>query len=217
MLISPTEPTTIKALGRTSSKPEQHGADLMWLCARGTVGVQRKAYPDFLASVQDGRLSKEVAQMSSLDVAVLVLEGQPKWTNDGVLLAGRGFTWTARQHYGLLSSIQDRGIWVLETRDLRSTVICIRSLQDWTRKAKHSSLDRRPKPQGKWGQIDHHDWAVHLLQSFEGVGPQVAEKIIEHFGDVPLSWTVTQKELESVPGVGKIRAKRLYESLANRN
>src|SRR5215472_11777188 len=90
MLISPTEPAEFRVLGEVSSVPELYGADfLMYGPKIGRVGVQRKEINDFVASIRDDRLAKEVAQLKSLNVGMLVLEGGVEWTNDGSLLSTR--------------------------------------------------------------------------------------------------------------------------------
>jgi len=70
MLVAPTEPMTLKALGTVSLVPEDYGSDFLWASpVFGLVGVQRKEASDFVASVMDGRLDKELAQMKQLGLS----------------------------------------------------------------------------------------------------------------------------------------------------
>ena len=72
----------------------------------------------------------------------------------------------------------------------------------------------RPKPTAPWGRPESRDWNLHLAQSFQGVGPVQAERIIDHFGGVlPISWTCTKKELGAVQGIGKMRLDQLWAAL----
>ena len=77
ILCSPTEPRSLVAeLGKTSGKPEQYGVDFMWMSHGFWYGVQRKQYPnDLEASLNDGRLQKELGQITQLEQAFFVLEG----------------------------------------------------------------------------------------------------------------------------------------------
>ncbi len=79
-------------------------------------------------------------------------------------------------------------------------------------KADHKGINIRPKPVTKWGQRNDRDFGVHVIQSFDGIGPGVAGAIFDRYG-VPMRWTVTKKDLESVPGVGAKRAAKMWETL----
>src|SRR3990167_6796497 len=97
------------------------GADVLIATRLGLVGVQRKEVRDLVASVKGERLAKELGQMQHLDLAVLVVEGEPRWTADGQLLDDH-VRWTRRQHHGTLLSIQAAGVWLATTRDQQGTV-----------------------------------------------------------------------------------------------
>lgn len=208
MLVSPTEPALIKGLGAVSSVCEEHGVDVLWATAEGLVGVQRKEIRDLFASVRDGRLAREVAQMAGLSRAALVVEGRPRWTSDG-LWCGRE-PWSVEAYRSLLHSVADRGIYVARTDSIAETVEWVRSWHAWTLKHRHVALRRRPGPGWTAGS---REWQRWLLQSFDGVGPETADAIIEHFGGLPLRWTVSEEELRQVKGVGPRRARRLMEAL----
>lgn len=213
-LVAPSEPPLLKLLGRVSQRPEHFGSDVLWAAAPvGTVGVQRKTVQDFLASVTDGRLAKEVSQLQVLDLRVLIIEGRPTWTVDGELVNAYGQRWTRSQHRRFLWSMRSSGVWVDWSDDLADTVGMVRDLEEWTRKAKHGSLMRRPGAKGAWGKATTREWGVHMLQGFDGIGSDTALRIWEHFNGIPLAWTVDEKELQRVHGVGKVRARRMVESL----
>lgn len=63
----------------------------------------------------------------------------------------------------------------------------------------------------KYSQVAY-EWGIHVIQSFDGIGPGVAGAIFDRFG-LPIQWTVTKADLESVPGVGKKRASKMWETL----
>jgi Fanconi anemia group M protein len=213
MKVSPTEPIPFSKLGETSSLPERHGVDFFWVANGITWGIQRKRFPDdFLASLSDGRLAKELAQMQSLDRPMIVLEGLGTWTNDGYLLDQK---FHASQLYGwMLSCFFEKQIPVFQVRSERDALFFIDRVEAWSLRKSHHSLSRRPKPKGNmWGQKENKDWGIHLLQSFEGIGPSAAQAIYEHFGHIPLQWTVTEKDLMEIEGIGKGKAMTLLNSL----
>lgn len=211
MLISPTEPRPFHVLGSLSSVPERYGVDFMWVSRVGKVGVQRKEIKDLVASLQDGRLGKELGQMGSLDLAVLIIEGRPQWSRDGYLLDVRSFT--KGQYYGVQFSVQMQGVWCLQTADHMSTVETLTYLETWLSKPKHGELKGRPKVSGEWGTANNREWGIHFLQGFPSIGTDVAGRIYDHFGGVPIGWMVTEDELQEVKGVGKGRAEKMVKAL----
>src|SRR5262245_33884849 len=211
MLVSPTEPKVFQGLGKTSSTPERYGVDFLWVSPAGLVGVQRKELKDLVSSLHDGRLAKELGQMTDLDIAVLVVEGRPQWTTESYLLAVRNFTQV--QFQGLLFSIQMQGVWYLNTDGSQDTYRLIGSLEKFLSKERHGHLRSRPKANGAWGTANNRVWGIHLLQSFRGIGAEVAGRIYDEYKGVPLQWTTDEHELQLVKGVGRIRAERMIESL----
>lgn len=215
MLISPTEPFPIKGLGKVSSVPERYGCDVMIIKQGMRTGIQRKKFPDdLLASLADGRLYTQVHQMATLDRALLVVEGYGQWTGDGQLLDMRSFT--KAQMYGLFFSLAwEFGIEVLQVRDINQTIELLNYLEIWAGKKKHNSLRQRPGPtKDSWGSIGVREYGAHFLQSFPGVGPELAGRIFDHFGRVPVKWDLTgPEELMAIRGIGKDKAQRIWKVL----
>jgi ERCC4-type nuclease len=217
MLVSPTEPILLRALGKTSLVPESYGCDFLFTSTEfGLVGIQRKELSDFVASVKDGRLSKELGQMKRLGLSLLVLEGRASWTNDG-FATWTPTQWTMSQHLGTMWSVQLSGCWIASSLTVTETSTLISAFTRWTAKPRHIALESRPSPaKDEWGKAGNREWAMHLLQGFKGVGPVQAAAIYDHFGSsVPLMWTTTIFDLMDVPGIGQKRAEALWESLGN--
>lgn len=212
MRVAPTEPLSLRALGQTSSVPERFGVDFLVSHHGRWHGIQRKELSDLLASLSDGRLAKELVQMKRCDVAMLLIEGQPQWTNDGELIGnGYGQRFTLTQHRGLIFSVLARGIGVLHSSGLNDTAGLIRSYETWLKKTpKRSSLDVRPGPVNVWGNAENRDYQRHLLQGLPGVGPELADRVIERYG-LPWAWTITEDDLVEIEGVGKKRAGQMMQ------
>ena len=95
------------------------------------------------------------------------------------------------------------------------TAEVIYDLYAWSQKARHNALRQRPGPApGPWGTRTSASWQRHLLQGFDGIGPELAEAIINRFGCAPIAWPVDADELRMVPGIGPKRAAQLIEALA---
>lgn len=215
MLISPTEPFPVKALGTTSFYPERFGADILIITKKTRTGVQRKKFPeDFIASLADGRLYQQVELMKQLDRSMLIIEGYGNWTRDG-LLADQRLNFTRQQMWALFFSISfEFGLQIFQVKDINETVRILGALDGWAQKEKHNSLRTRPGPQkDAWGRRGNKEYAAHLLMSFPGIGPELAARMVEHFGKAPIRWEVTEEELRKVPGIGKDKARKIHEAL----
>lgn len=210
ILCSAAEPASLRTLGPYSPLPESMGVDFLIPCPVGMVGVQRKEIHDLIASRGDGRLARELAQMKQLDIAILLVEGRLRWTSDGVLSTSRS-KWTRPQHLGLLFSIQSTGIWINSSESLTETREYLAHLESWMMKSKHAGIMTRPKPSTLWGSRTDRDWAVHTIQSVDGVGPEMAGRIFDKFG-LPFECKVTVEELLTVDGIGRKRAEKIVKA-----
>jgi len=211
--VSPTEPIPYSKMGESSSVPERYGSDFWWVANGKMWGVQRKKFPeDFLSSLKDGRLAKELAQMQQLDHAIVVLEGLGTWTDGGSLLdedfhLGQLYGW-------MMSCFFEKGVAVFRVKTQRDMLHFLDRMEAWSKRKSHWSLSRRPKTKGNmWGEKGNKEYGIHLLQSFEGIGPAAAESIYDHFDGVPLAWMVSAIELEEIKGIGPKTAEKLLEAL----
>jgi ERCC4-type nuclease len=190
------------------------GVDVAWFSKKnkGWTGVQRKELSDFIASVKDGRLGREVAQMDGLVCPLLIIEGRPTWSNDGYLMYDRT-EWTMAQHMGMLWSVQMKGVWVVGTDSTAETVACIELYSRWLEKRSHTSLDQRPGPVGSWGKPGSQEFQRHLVSGLPGIGPELAARICDAFGRAPFAWSCERHELEQVKGMGKKKVDNVWELL----
>lgn len=213
MLIAPTEPKALRELGLTSSTPEHYGCDVLWKAHDEWWGVQRKEVKDFVASAADGRLAYEVAQMKQLGgKCMLIMEGKIEWSGSGSMMGREyGQPWTQQSHQGLICSLQNEGVWYLETPNTHGTGVAIKNFVHWSRKEKHAALVRRVGPRN-WGTSDNKEWVRHLVQGLPKVGPEIAGRIVEKYG-CPFEWRISREDLLRVEGIGKKRADELIAAL----
>ncbi len=214
MLVAPTEPAVLQVLGSYSPLCEAHGADILMLSQAGMVGVQRKEIHDLVSSKRNGLLEKELAKMAALDHRVLLIEGDFRWASNGDSLAVRYGRYRQSEHDSFETAIQGRGFTLAYTTSLEHTATRLVHMERYYDNLSSYVAGGRPKPSaGVWGTRDSRDWAVHLLQSFEGIGPKQAGAMIDHFTKLPLAWTCTEADLLAVKGIGKKRAETLMEAL----
>ena len=225
LLVSPAEPAAVtrfiprEVKWGTSALCEKMGVDFLWRGHGGWCGVQRKEISDLLASATDGRLARELQQLVDLDIAALVVEGQPMFATDGVLVdGGFGRSWTWSQIQGLTWSVQQRGVWCATTKTVDETMSYVCALMQWSQKERHNTAVKRAGVVSVWGgKPDAKEFACHLLQGIPGVGPEIAAKIYDHFGRVPWRWDVGVEELMKVDGVGRKKAETMMRALRGRD
>jgi ERCC4-type nuclease len=212
ILVSPTEPSVFQAIGKTSSLPEQYGVDFLCPTSSGLAGVQRKQFPeDFLSSVRDGRLHRELPMMLSIPNCLLILEGRGVWTSEGNLANPRLGGFSRVQLLGILLSIQiTHKIPYLWTDRKEETITSIVSFFSWCDKSCHTGLSTRPGP-GR--EADDTAWKLHFLQGIPGVGATTAERILEEYGRLPFDLIpeVLNGGLEKIDKIGPKKSKRILE------
>lgn len=215
ILVSPTEPPSLRAIGTTTMFPEKYGCDVIWRIhaddkdRAGWVGVQRKEVSDLLASIRDGRLGQQLRQMAGCRIALVIIEGKWRWSTDGELIEQRASSqntrpWTRKQIAGVLWSIQSKGAWVYFTESLGETIDAVRMFHDWSGKDSHSGLESRTGPEGdSWGRVGYEDWQRHLLMGLPGIGGELASRILDQVG-MPIGWESEEyrREVAKVAGIG---------------
>jgi ERCC4-type nuclease len=214
--LSPTEHDLKRVLPNAiySSVCEPNGCDILATTSLGFVGIQRKTLVDLEASLRDGRFSVQLAQIRSssiLCLRVVIIElDRTRTTTDGKGFVDSSLTVSALRSIGCKLFLN--GTHMVESRNLQDTCNIIEGLADYVERDRADALVR-PKPTGNaWGTRSNRDWGIHVLQSFPGIGPRHAGLIYDRYG-VPLKWVVTETDLRSIPGIGKIIAKRLISSL----
>ncbi len=172
VFVSPTEPAILRVLGEVHLLPEEHGVDIIDLATR--TGIQRKTYSDLAASLRDGRLAKQTAQMQDsklLRRSVLLIEGMP---DSG--FATSDFPYAVYQK--LFLTLQETGMYYAASKDIQQTVQCVQAIFEHFGQTTHNSVRRPPTVTA--------DWRVTMLQLFPGIGPKRAQEIVDKLG-FPLS------------------------------
>ena len=215
IVVAPTEPRAFDVLGPRRLTPERFGVDFWWVAGGQHWGVQRKEVKDLIASIGDGRLTKELGQMGRLDHVVLIVEGRVQWTADGDMIGdGWGRAWGYDAWLGMLAGVMARGVWVWQTNGIHETINAIRGLEKWSRKTKHHSLTAREPVSSSWGRPTNREFGVYMLTGLPGVGPEIAGRIWDAVGGrLPWRWTVDEEALQKIEGVGKKRAQQMIRAL----
>jgi ERCC4-type nuclease len=221
VLVSPTDRDVLSLLGDTaisSLVTEEHGADILIYTNQGLFGIQRKRFPeDFISSMNDGRISKETSLLANTcKFRMLIIEGQPKYYPDGNLVMPRKMPghYTRKRIRGTILNIKYvKGIDVDYTESVKDTVDYIKEIVEFFTDSKHLGLYVRPSAPAEWIRPSSNETLLWVLQGFEGIGPQLADNIIKHFGKIPIAWTCSLDELKQVSRLGEKRATEIYNAL----
>lgn len=199
----------------SSPRVETAGCDFLWRNNGQWWGVQRKELNDFIASLNDGRLTKEVGQMkASVALPVVVIEGKIRFIH-GVLASssgyGRGREITEDGWQGRLLSLMHMGVHVQYTADRDDTARWVCAYYGWSSRPDHHTASTRPMERSDyWGNVSNEDFQMHMLTSLPGIGPKLALRIIRTVG-MPLTLGVGVDELMMVEGLGAKKAQQIVK------
>ena len=167
--------------------------------------VERKTLKDFVASIIDGRLFKQMLCLAkSNSKAVLIIEGT---ASDTVEI---GMTREAMQG-ALITVSLILGIPVLRSKDASETAKLMIYIARQIKSMAGGGIQRhgyRPKTILKR--------QLFILQGLPGVGPERAERLLARFGNVETAISASSSELQSVDGIGKNIADKIKWAVSER-
>lgn len=166
------------------------------------VAVERKTISDFLNSMINKRLSKQLQELQQYKNRLLIIEGtdeQEIYTDgnsEGIHPNSvRGF---------LLSILLRYNIPIIFTKDYRDTAKFLSVLA--RRKEKPASLNVSKKSFTKKERLQF------ILESFPGIGPKTAQKLLAHFKSIKNVINASEEELTDLIGKKARIIKELSES-----
>ena len=170
-------------------------------CINDSLTIERKTARDFLQSIADTRLFKQLSNMKKYcDYPVVLIEGNPFKT-------GMNFRYQAIR--GALLSIQT--IWhipVIFSRsknDTRNIFMMIGTQQEKCMNTVPLRGVYKPRKL-KSGQL-------YLLQGMPQIGPRLAKRLMQRFGSVQRVMNASVDELKKVEGIGLISAQKIRDLL----
>ncbi len=163
----------------------------------GTVGVELKKVPDFVASIIDGRLLDQVRALKErFTKAVLIIEGEED------LYAVRKVHANAIR--GMLAAIVlDFNVPVLYTKNPKDTagLLAVMAKREQDRSRDFSYHERKPQTMKEQQEF--------LVSALPGIGVQTTRILLSYFGSVKNLVNASKEELEALEGIGKKTSERL--------
>ena len=228
-----------KKLGQPPLAFLEHGDYLL----RGngvTCLIERVTNSGLLADIESGRMVEKLEGCAEdADIALLLIEGLILPARDGsTLLQKEGYTFN---YYDLKGSHFPEGAdlrmtfrrvnWHFHSVAEFLTSVSLRWVHKWEFTLSPSETAERLKELDEYFSKGFDQHLLHLQRSrpfdmkrgdslheyiltgFPGIGLERAKAIIECFGALPLRWTVDEKQLSRVEGIGKVTARKLIEAL----
>jgi DNA excision repair protein ERCC-4 len=166
-----------------------------YLVAEGTL-VERKTIADLHRSVATGRLWKQLEKLrANADRSWLLVEG-PRL--DGQL--------SENGVRGAVLAVIETGIPVLWSASARDSALWLRRLA-----ARHGAPNvwvmRAPRHRAKRAPVG-------LLCEIPGISPRLAAKLLERFGSIAAVARASEQELNSIDGIGTVRAAHIRTCLS---
>ncbi len=220
ILVTTNEPASIKDLFEDKVEIPM-GYDFKLFTNSGPITIERKACPgDFLSSVTDGRLRREIIAMrKESQINILLLHGEFIFRRDGTLVTpgretkeGRG--WTRQAISNLIRTAKYvEGLYVEEALTDNDLVSTILQLQDYFDKQKHTSLQQRPKMQSDWYVPADKERVAYFYQGLPSVSGGRAKQLTERF-PMPMDlYAASVEDIDSIPGFGKGLSEKIYDFL----
>lgn len=170
------------------------------------IAVERKTADDFLSSMVDGRLFRQMKELKeNFKTPLMIIEG------NGLFSSGRRIHPNAIR--GALAAVSiDYGIPIIKTGNNLETAEMLLAI------ARREQLDRKKlvavRGRKKAKSINHYQ--EYLVAGLPKINTQTARKLLKHFGSPEKIFAASESELRQVDGVGPKLARRIRLVLAKR-
>lgn len=152
----------------------------------GDIAVERKTISDFISSMINKRLIQQLINMKKYQKRILILEGDINEVyekNDNLSKAVRGF---------IISIMTNHETPVIMTKDYKDTskyliTLAKQQIKPKTEPTFHSKIPETLKERKKY-----------VLESFPGIGPKKAKKLLEKFNTLSKVFNSTEEELKEI-------------------
>ena len=156
------------------------------------IGVERKNVDDFLSSLIEGKLFKQISELrDAYSRPILIIEGDD-------LLNKRNINHNAI--FGSLAAINvDYGISVLRTKNSSETADMLRVIANREQRKDKKSVAIR----GEKTQMSTREKQQFLVEGLPNVSAVLAKRLLNHFGSIHDIFNASEGELRKVEGIGK--------------
>lgn len=167
----------------------------------GRVGVERKTGVDFVGSMLDGSLFRQVkALKQQFRRPLLILEGDDLYTARRV---------EPKAIRGALAAITgDFGVPILPSADTAETADLLMALLERSRR-EPGPAQLRPAA----GELSPEEQQRHILEGLPGVSAVLAQRLLHHFRSVAAVFAADAEVLRAVEGIGALKAAAIRDAI----
>jgi Fanconi anemia group M protein len=191
-------PNYMKELGADVVLKQLLVAD--YICS-DRVGVEKKTCSDFLQSIINQRIFKQMGEISdSFERPLLILEGNPEM----LFLERQIHPNTVR---GVISSIAiDYNVPIIWTSNSRETA----NMVYWIAKREQDHEKRGVQIRAKTRQETPEEQQEFVVAGLPNVSNVLSKRLLDHFGSVKKIFAAKQDKLMKVDGIGEEKAKKIW-------
>tara|TARA_Y100000310_G_C20657006_1_gene802486 strand:- start:277 stop:942 length:666 start_codon:yes stop_codon:yes gene_type:complete len=167
-----------------------------------TVGIEKKTQLDFLSSIMDKRILRQLVELKkNFSVPLLIIEGEKN------IYTLRNFHPNAIR--GMLASIAiDFQVPIIYTKSPRDTASVLTVIAKRLEKpTKHYSLLAKKKAPTIKEQQEY------LVETLPGVGPTLARSLLKHFKTPKNVFNAREEELKKIDKMGEKKAERIIDAI----
>lgn len=155
--------------------------------------IERKTVADFISSVKDGRLLKQLEELNQYESRLLIIEGidEQELYSDDFSEEKIGMHPNSIRGF-LLSILLNHKVPIIFTKNYEDT-------------AKFLSVLSRKKPRETPLNIakkvyNQKEQSQYILESFPGIGPKTAKKLLREFKTIKEIINAPEEELKKISG-----------------
>jgi len=163
-----------------------------------SVGIERKTQSDFLNSIIDKRIIKQLIGIKeNFSIPLLIIEGSEN------IYSIRNFHPNSIR--GMLSSIAlDLQIPIIQTKSINDTIAFIETIiKRFESPRKNISLLKKRKP------VILKEKQEYLVESLPGIGPSIAKSLLKKFGSIINIMKASKEDLKKVEKLGDKKAEEI--------
>ena len=155
----------------------------------GNVVIERKTISDFLSSMINKRLLRQIEDLKQFEKRLLIIEGM----EEQEIYKDKDYGINPNAIRGFLLSITlKHNIPIIFTKNSEDTSKFIQLIAN--KKEKQMPLN------GKKKALDKKEQLQFVLESFPGIGPKTAQKLLEKFGTIQNIINAPEESLKEILG-----------------
>jgi len=164
--------------------------------------IERKKAEDFARSIIDGRIFSQYEELKQYKTPIIIIEGDLNHINTKIHI---------NSLRGMLLRLILEGINIIYSKNIDETIEYLILLE---KKYEKKQILRRYK-YGKKPTKDIEYYKKYILESFPGIGPTLADRLLQKFKNLNNIFNASSDELRDIKGMNKKIIKSFKEILEN--